>query len=305
MTDRPTHATRSGAQYLALQRLARTSGRPTAELFQLYALEGFLVRLAASEHRDRLVLKGGMLMAAFDARRPTRDIDLLALRTSGEAESVRALVIAIAAIGADDGLDFDLDTTRVATIREDNSYAGTRVTMQARLATARITFHVDVNVGDPVQPPTGLVSLPRLLTDEPVIVRGYPVEMVLAEKLITAVQRGDANTRWRDFADLHELIRTRAVDGAALESALDVVARFRGAPRLPLSVTLSDLPTRAQGQWTAWRRDQGLDARVPEDLASTIEEIANFADPALTGTVASSVWAPGASAWITGPPPGR
>lgn len=29
-----------------------------------------------SRHRDHFVLKGGVLLAAFDERRPTRDIDL-------------------------------------------------------------------------------------------------------------------------------------------------------------------------------------------------------------------------------------
>ena len=53
---RPTHETAAGARYLALRALGQTQGRPTAELLQLYALEGFLSRLACSPHRQRLVL---------------------------------------------------------------------------------------------------------------------------------------------------------------------------------------------------------------------------------------------------------
>ncbi len=34
--------------------------------------------MAASGHSDELVLKGGVLLAAFDVRRPTRDVDLQA-----------------------------------------------------------------------------------------------------------------------------------------------------------------------------------------------------------------------------------
>ncbi len=59
MSRRPTHASLAGDRYLALRALARTGGRPTAELLQLCALEGFLVRLSRSQRRDRLVLKGG------------------------------------------------------------------------------------------------------------------------------------------------------------------------------------------------------------------------------------------------------
>ncbi|MEX1162219.1 MAG: nucleotidyl transferase AbiEii/AbiGii toxin family protein [Nitriliruptor sp.] len=84
--------------YRALQRHGRTHGRPTDELLHLYALEGFLARLATHEHRDRLILKGGMLLAAFDTRRPTRDVDLPAQQLDNDPEHLRELVAAIAAI---------------------------------------------------------------------------------------------------------------------------------------------------------------------------------------------------------------
>jgi hypothetical protein len=62
-----------------LQRVARERhGSNTQELQVLYAIGGFLRRLAVSHHRERLVLKGGMLLAVLDARRMTRDADLSA-----------------------------------------------------------------------------------------------------------------------------------------------------------------------------------------------------------------------------------
>ncbi len=47
MTRRATKETTAGRRYLDLQRKARRTGRPTDELIQLYALEGFLDRLTA------------------------------------------------------------------------------------------------------------------------------------------------------------------------------------------------------------------------------------------------------------------
>jgi len=41
-------------------------------------LECFLDRLGHSAFADHFILKGGVLLAALDARRPTRDIDLSA-----------------------------------------------------------------------------------------------------------------------------------------------------------------------------------------------------------------------------------
>ena len=46
MPRRPTRATSAGRACLDLQNLARRRRRPTDELHQLYALEGFLSRLA-------------------------------------------------------------------------------------------------------------------------------------------------------------------------------------------------------------------------------------------------------------------
>ena len=66
MKSKPGQADLARSRYLALQRLARNERRSTAEMLQLYVLEGFLRRLGRSPHNERLVLKGGVLMAAFE-----------------------------------------------------------------------------------------------------------------------------------------------------------------------------------------------------------------------------------------------
>jgi hypothetical protein len=81
---RPTRADAAGRAYLDLQNRARREGRPTQELLVLYALERFLARLSASPYADQFILKGGLLLAALDARRPTVDADFLARRLSND-----------------------------------------------------------------------------------------------------------------------------------------------------------------------------------------------------------------------------
>ena len=90
---RPTKSTTAGQAFLALRSKALSAGRTTAEYLRLYALEGFLLRLANSPHKNRFVLKGGVLMAAYELRRPTADVDLAALATLGAVEAVRELII--------------------------------------------------------------------------------------------------------------------------------------------------------------------------------------------------------------------
>ena len=66
---------------------------------------------------------------------------------------------------------------------------------------------MDVNFGDPIWPAPQPIDLPRVmdLGLPPVKMLGYPLTMVLAEKIITTSGRGVANTRWRDFADVYTL----------------------------------------------------------------------------------------------------
>jgi hypothetical protein len=90
---RATKETTAGKRYLDLQREARRTGRPTDELIQLYALECFLDRLVHSNFADNFVLKGGVLLAALDARRPTRDIDLSARALDNDAATTLAALV--------------------------------------------------------------------------------------------------------------------------------------------------------------------------------------------------------------------
>ncbi len=293
---RPTRATVAGRAYLDLQNLARRQHRPTDEVHQLYALEGFLARLAASVHADSLVLKGGVLLASYDARRPTRDVDMQARALTNDPNQVLPIIRTIAGIHLDDGLLFDTGAATAAPIRDEGEYAGVRVTLTATLAAARLSLHVDINVGDPIWPEPRTIELPRLLGGS-IRLTGYPLEMVYAEKIITALQRGSANTRWRDFADLYVLTGRHTVDAATLHHALSTVAAFRQAPLDPLSDVLREYGPQMQPRWVAWRRRQELEDRLPHSFTEVLAAVTAFADPALTGGATGRQWNPQTRSW--------
>lgn len=270
MKTKATHADLAGSRYLALQRLAREQGKPTAELLQLYVLESFLRRLVGSPHDHALVLKGGMLLAAFNLRRATRDVDVLALQTDNDPAAVQRLVVDVISVEVNDGVEFLRDTISAAVIRDDDVYPGVRASVEARLATARLKFSVDFNVGDPVVPAPIRTTMPLLLGEESIEVLAYPKVMVVAEKLVTALQRGQASTRWRDFADLFMLVPGDLVDLEVVE-ALRAVAAYRGVPLQPLGKVLDGMAAEAQPRWATWRKRQGAQDRVPEDFAVVLE----------------------------------
>jgi hypothetical protein len=297
---RPTRATVAGRAYLDLQNLARRQGRATDELHQLYALEGFLSRLVVSDYADRFALKGGVLLAAFENRRPTRDVDLFARGLPNAPAEILTYIRAIAAISVDDGLILDSDSAIAGLIRDEDDYAGVRVTMNGSLSVARLRFHIDINVGDAVDPPPGPVTLPRLLGGD-LMVTGYPLAMVHAEKIVTMIQRRDANTRWRDFADVYTLSRNRPIEGAQLHSSLLTVADHRQARMIPLSRALQGLAGTAQPKWAAWRRKQRMEHLIPELFADVVDHVTAFGDPVINGNANGLTWDPASRAWATTP----
>lgn len=296
--SRVTRGTPSGDAYLDLQNKARRTGRPTQELLLLYVLEGFLARLAVSDVRESFVLKGGVLLAAFDSRRPTKDVDLAALDVANDSATVLELVrtVLVARPSVEDGIEFFAETARAEIIREEDNYSGVRVHVEARLAKAKLPFHVDVNVGDPIWPAPTIVSVPRLRGGEPIELRGYPMHMVHAEKIVTAVQRGTANTRWRDFGDIWSLSRRHPIGADDLTQAIGEVARHRNAVIRPLAEVLDGYTELGDLRWVQWRRRSNSD-HLPEDFATVLQVVVAFADPVLTGTVNGRAWDPEIGAW--------
>jgi len=298
LKPKPVKTTAAGKAYLLLQSKARQEHRPTDELVQIYVLEGFLDRLAASRYASKLVLKGGVLLAAYDVRRPTRDIDFQGRQLVNDGETIMKLVKDVTAIRVADGLDFDASGASVETIRDGtgDEYSGIRVTLRCSLATANVVFHIDVNVGDPIWPLAQMVTLPRLLGKD-LSLSGYPLPMVYAEKVVTALQRGTANTRWRDFADIYLLSRRHSIEGRDMRRAIVEVARFRRVDLVPLANVLDGFESIGQSRWVLWRRKQTMEERLPASFAEVLAANICFADPVIADAVLTKFWNASALAW--------
>ena len=98
MTPTPQHGSPAGDAIIEIRKLSRWTGANVQQLMMLYALEGLLTRIALSEYHEDFVLKGGVLLAAFAVRRPTKDIDVQATRLGDNPDEVAERVRAIAAL---------------------------------------------------------------------------------------------------------------------------------------------------------------------------------------------------------------
>lgn len=278
---RPTHATAGGHAYLELQRRAQVERVGTQELLVWYVHERFLYRLSRSSYRDHLILKGGMLLVAFEARRATQDIDLLGRRISNDDAAVSAMVAEIARIEVPDGVEFAVDQIATAAIRDGATYGGVRVTMPAMVDRAKVMLRVDLSVGDPVTPAPIEVDYPSLL-DSSFTLRGYPIATVLAEKIVTLIARGDTNTRERDVADIVVLARRHRPSDNELLAAITATAAHRHTELRPVAEAVRSLGEVRQRSWEVLVERAGLVGRVPEQYQAALDEVMALVDPLLT-----------------------
>ena len=284
----------SGASRFAhIQNQARTNGQNVSELARLCVLEGMLARIAASDHAEDFVLKGGVLLAAFALRRPTKDIDLEATRIANDAQDVASRVREIAAIALDDGIEFTLDSIRAEAIREGDEYQGIRVKLIGLIGRSENVIGLDISFGDPIWPAPQKVDVPRVLDKDqsaPISILGYPLVMIVAEKVVTMLQRGEANRRWRDFADVIAIAARHAMGETELRAALTTVATHRQAVLKPLIPALEAMPTIAQPNWATWRLNQAHRDSIPESFSDGLIRIATFIDPVVSTSSFDRNW---------------
>lgn len=220
----------------AMQLKALIRNRAKAEevspqlVMQNYLLERFLERISLSSWRDRIVIKGGMLISSLIGvdKRSTKDLDTTIQGFTLTHESAEKAFREIAAVEVDD--DFEFKFIRTEDIREGDEYPGIRVHLTADYEMMSSPVTVDVTTGDKITPRAIEYSYHLLFDDRSILLMAYPLATVLAEKLETVISRSVANTRPRDYYDIYTLWKTRkdTVDSDSLREALVATADKRG-----------------------------------------------------------------------------
>ena len=267
-----------------LQSIARSDGAgadkpaPTSEYLTRHGLESFLDRLARTPHAKDFVLKGGILLAVYGVRRPTKDVDAEAINSSVTAAHIERVVREVAAVAVDDGVVFDVAAMTVREIRETAEYPGLRVRVKASIGQHSVTVAWDISSGDPIVPLPTLVKVPRVL-GEPIVMLGYAPETIVAEKGVTILERGITSTRWRDYVDIVRLAEEHGLDQDLLLDAAQAVARYRQVALGPIAAVVVGYGALGQAKWAAWRRKEGLEDISEAKLDDQMAEVAAVLDP--------------------------
>ena len=245
-----------------------------------YGLERFLYRLSKSTYSDKFILKGAMLFSVWAQQplRPTKDLDLMA---SGEpsADYLRKALIEICQTKADNDIVFNTKDVRIDPIRIDQEYKGLRVKLPAKLGNAKIRLQIDIGFGDIVTPAPVKIKYPVLLEAPVPIIKAYPKETVVAEKVQAMVSLGYANSRMKDFYDLWIMSKQFDFDGPLLTKAIAATFQKRKTtlPQdLPPALTddfSSDTVT--SQRWKAFANKLGQSSHIPP-LNEVVHELKDF-----------------------------
>lgn len=203
-------------------------------VMQNYMLERLLERISLSRYKHNFILKGGFLISVIVGldTRATMDLDTTIRGFTLTHETIQSIFQEICAIEVDDDVQFEI--AGISDIRESDDYPGIRVALKANYTPISVPLTVDVTTGDMITPREVEYTFPLLFDDRSLRILAYNLETVLAEKIETVLSRNIANTRPRDYYDVHILYTLRGTecDKATLRRALERTTQKRGSDKI-------------------------------------------------------------------------
>ena len=249
-------------------------------VMQNYVMERLLERISISEYRENFILKGGFLIAAIVGldTRATMDLDTTIKGFSLTHESIREIFERICTIHVEDNILFSI--SRVTDIREGDEYPGLRVSLAASYPPLNVPLTVDVTTGDKITPREVEYSFKLLFDERTISILAYNLETILAEKLETVLSRNIANTRPRDYYDIHILYTLRRAECniTVLKQALEETAQRRGSitimPEYRDIVDSIQISPQMRRFWTGYQREFDYAKDITfDDTCNTIVQI--------------------------------
>jgi predicted nucleotidyltransferase component of viral defense system len=192
-----------------IKNLALKNHIPAQAALQNYMLERLLERISLSGYKNRVVLKGGMLIASIVgiSSRTTMDMDATMRGFPLSEEAIRNAFLEICEIPLGDGVKLVFD--HVTPIREEDEYGGFRVAIIALYEGINTPLKIDITTGDVLTPGAVQYAFQSNFENKMIEVWAYNLETILAEKVETILRRSVLNTRPRDFYDVFILIKTQ------------------------------------------------------------------------------------------------
>ena len=267
-----------------LHNIARKENIELNVLIVLYMQERILYRLSQSSYRDNFILKGGLLLFAYNGfkGRPTQDMDLLGKQLSSDIDNIQKVFKEIFNRDSNDGLVFSIDTMAIENIAEDAKYNGVRLKIRCLLRNAANILSIDIGFGDAIVPKPIEMQFPCILDSEPAPdIITYTMDSVISEKFHAMIKRGIMNSRMKDFCDIYMLSKSNNFEGAILAQALRETferrnTSFEKDPTVFNESFKNDRDKKLQ--WNAFIRKTKIEG-IPIDFSEILLQIKTFILP--------------------------
>jgi predicted nucleotidyltransferase component of viral defense system len=166
-------------------------------------------------------------------------------------------MLVAAVMGLDMRATMDIDTTvQSFPLTEETAR---KMIEDITLDRMRQPIKVDISTGDVVTPTAIELSYKLMFEERYISLWTYNIETLLAEKLETIMARGNANTRMRDFYDIHIVSRQKDIDTEILKRAFLLTSKKRntlalidGFPKILESVERNPI---MQRDWENYKND--------------------------------------------------
>lgn len=263
-----------------LQTIAKEKEIPFNACWKQLLLERFLARLSRSSHVNKFIFKGGFLLSyMIKIGRETVDLDFLLTRMNAEVKELQEVFEEIVSISSDDGFTFSFESIEQLS-QPHMEYPGYRTTFKAAFAKMKDKIHVDVGIGDIVEPQNREIKLfeyrGKPFFEESISLLVYPIETIFAEKLETVLSKGSRNSRMKDFHDLLLLLRDKSLQTSKkLTENVKKTFENRGTDLKPIQFDESAHRS-LQQLWTAHLQGLGDVAKeldLPENITAAIDAI--------------------------------
>lgn len=218
-----------------LKNKAKKLGTDYNFILLLYFQERFLYRLSISKYKNNFILKGGLLLSAFNINefRPTKDIDLSGQKIRNDINILKEVFKEIiqTPINIDDGVDFQNESIETEIIKENDEYQGLRIKITGTLGKIKQKLFIDIGFGDIIIPDSEIIKYPTLLETPYIVIYGYNVETVISEKLEAICKLGILTSRMKDFYDIVFLIENKKIDTEILNEAISKIFSNRNTDK--------------------------------------------------------------------------
>lgn len=205
-----------------IKNFAKEKNMDSRTVLQEYVLERFIDRISKSKYKNDFILKGGVLISSMVGvdLRSTLDIDTTIKGFEFTLDKLNEVLNEI--IETDIGDMFNFKILMNKKIMEETEYHGYRVTLEANFDTIFQKFKIDISTGDIITPNEVKYNIKQMLSDDKIEILAYNIETILSEKIHSIIQKGEDNTRARDYYDIYilEKIKKEEINNNILKEAI-------------------------------------------------------------------------------------